>query len=187
MVVIFLPATSPTMVWHERTASPLTCTVQAPHRPAPQPNLVPVICNCSRIAHRSGVSLTASTDIFRPLMFKVVMFPPKGGVYRLTWPSAHPAMSPHLLVEIFVSTSAQLSYHPAVSQLPASIDQATSSGNHLQNFAGKCRRLVRSGRFHEMMKPILQVSEFVQGHVQKAVKLTQHLLGSLPKRNPLRG
>jgi hypothetical protein len=51
--------------------------VQAPHGPAPQPNFVPVICNCSRIAHRSGVSFTASTDIFRPLMFKLVMFPPK--------------------------------------------------------------------------------------------------------------
>src|SRR3954451_1985619 len=68
MVVIFLPATSPTMVWHERTASPLTCTVQAPHRPAPQPNFVPVICNCSRIAQRRGVSFVASTDRLRPLM-----------------------------------------------------------------------------------------------------------------------
>src|SRR4051794_23032311 len=71
MVVIFLPATSPTMVWHERTASPFTCTVQAPHSPAPQPNFVPVICNCSRIAQRSGVSFAASTDILRPLMVRV--------------------------------------------------------------------------------------------------------------------
>jgi hypothetical protein len=37
-----------------------------------------------------------------------------------------------------------------------------------------------------MMKPVLQVGEFVQGHVQKAIKLAQHLLGPLPKRNPLR-
>ena len=29
----------------------------------------------------------ASTRL-RPLMFKVVIFPPGGGVYRLTWPSA---------------------------------------------------------------------------------------------------
>src|SRR5207302_5660748 len=71
MVVIFFPATSPTMVWHDRTASPLTCTVQAPHRPAPQPNFVPVICNCSRIAQRSGVSFAASTDMLRPLMVSV--------------------------------------------------------------------------------------------------------------------
>src|SRR3954464_12317722 len=91
MVVIFLPATSPTMVWHERTASPLTCTVQAPHKPAPQPNLVPVNCNCSQNAPRTGVSLTAPTDIYRPLMFKVVMFPPKGGlsVNKAIRPSGH--------------------------------------------------------------------------------------------------
>src|SRR4051812_22516970 len=68
MVVIFLSLMSPTMVWHERTASPLTCTVQAPHSPAPQPNLVPVICNSSRMTHSSGVSFAASTDTVRPLM-----------------------------------------------------------------------------------------------------------------------
>src|ERR1700730_7923603 len=100
MVVIFLPTASLTEVWQDRTASPLTWTVQAPQRPAPQPNFVPVICNCSRMTQSSGVSLAASTDIFRPLIFKVVMFPPKGGVYRLTWPSAYPAMSLHLFVEI---------------------------------------------------------------------------------------
>src|SRR5258708_25861557 len=108
MVVIFLPATSEIAVWHDRTASPLTWTVQAPQSPAPQPNFVPVICNCSRIAQSSGVSGAASTDIFRPLMFKVVMFPPKGGVYWLTWPSAYPAMSLHLLVEICLSTNPRL-------------------------------------------------------------------------------
>src|SRR5436189_2607901 len=85
MVVIFLPTASLTEVWQDRTASPLTWTVQAPHRPAPQPNFVPVICNCSRMTHSSGVSLAASTDIFRPLMFKVGMFPPKGGsIFDLT-------------------------------------------------------------------------------------------------------
>src|SRR5262245_49985393 len=71
MVVTFLPTASPTVVWQERTASPLRCTVQAPQRPAPQPNFVPVICNCSRMAHSSGVSFAASTDIFRPLMFRL--------------------------------------------------------------------------------------------------------------------
>ena len=44
MVVIFLPTASFAEVWQERTATPSRCTVQAPHRPAPQPNLVPVIC-----------------------------------------------------------------------------------------------------------------------------------------------
>src|SRR5438128_9049990 len=60
MVVIFLPTASLTEVWQDRTASPLTWTVQAPHRPAPQPNFVPVICNCSRMTQSSGVSLAAS-------------------------------------------------------------------------------------------------------------------------------
>src|SRR5882757_3242168 len=70
MVVIFLPTASLTEVWQDRTASPLRWTVQAPHRPAPQPNFVPVICNCSRMTHNSGVSLAASTDIFRPLIVR---------------------------------------------------------------------------------------------------------------------
>src|SRR6202021_4083927 len=73
MVVIFLPTASLIKVWQDRTASPLTCTVQAPQRPAPQPNLVPVICNCSRMAHSSGESFAASTDIFRPLILRVVI------------------------------------------------------------------------------------------------------------------
>src|SRR5215208_2838026 len=71
MVVIFLPSASLIEVWQERTASPLTWTVQAPQRPAPQPNFVPVICNCSRITQSSGVSLDASTDIFRPLILRL--------------------------------------------------------------------------------------------------------------------
>src|SRR5262245_2905315 len=76
MVVIFLPTASETEVWQERTASPLRWTVQAPQRPAPQPNFVPVICSCSRMTHRSGVSLAASTDIFRPLMVRLgIAFP----------------------------------------------------------------------------------------------------------------
>src|SRR6185369_1167055 len=71
MVVIFLPAASLSEVWQDRTASPFRCTVQAPHRPAPQPNFAPVICNCSRMTQSSGVSPAASTDIFRPLMLRV--------------------------------------------------------------------------------------------------------------------
>src|SRR5665213_2159781 len=77
MVVIFLPTASLSDVWQDRTASPLRWTVQAPHRPAPQPNLVPVICNSSRITQSSGVSLAASTDIFRPFIFRlgILLFP----------------------------------------------------------------------------------------------------------------
>src|SRR5258705_1619070 len=77
MVVIFLPTASLTEVWQDRTASPLTWTVQAPHRPAPHPNFVPVICNCSRMTQSSGVSLDASTDIFRPLIVRLGMFAPR--------------------------------------------------------------------------------------------------------------
>ena len=51
-----------TAVWQERTASPLRWTVQAPHKPAPQPNFVPVICRCSRMTHNSGVSFGTSTE-----------------------------------------------------------------------------------------------------------------------------
>src|ERR1700759_399964 len=73
MVVIFLPATSLIEVWQDRTASLLTWTVQAPQRPAPQTNFVPVICNCSRMAQSSGVSPAASTDLLCPLIFRVAI------------------------------------------------------------------------------------------------------------------
>src|ERR1700704_3356443 len=76
MVVIFLPAASLTDVWQDRTASPFRCTVQAPHRPAPQPNFVPVICNCSRMAQSTAESAAASPDIFRPLMLRLGMISP---------------------------------------------------------------------------------------------------------------
>src|SRR5271170_7497789 len=75
MVVIFLPDACDTGVWQERTASPLRWTVQAPHRPAPQPNFVPVICKCSRTTHKSGVSFGTSTEWSCPLMFRVTMLP----------------------------------------------------------------------------------------------------------------
>jgi len=43
MVVMTAPSgTSPTFVKHERTGWPFTWTVQDPHNPMPQPNLVPV-------------------------------------------------------------------------------------------------------------------------------------------------
>src|SRR5689334_7559645 len=61
MVVTFLPLTRSIGTWQERTALPSTWTVQAPHRPEPQPNLVPVRFRCSRTTHRSGVSGSAST------------------------------------------------------------------------------------------------------------------------------
>src|SRR5947208_735279 len=73
MVVTSAPATLPTGVMHERVGRPPTCTVQAPHMPIPQPNLVPVKPIVSRITQRSGVSSSTSTDAGRPLIWNVVI------------------------------------------------------------------------------------------------------------------
>src|SRR5271165_3348383 len=73
MVVTSAPATLPTGVMHERVGRPPTCTVQAPHMPIPQPNLVPVRPIVSRITQRSGVSSSTSTDTDRPLIWNMVM------------------------------------------------------------------------------------------------------------------
>src|SRR5215467_12905097 len=61
MVVIFFPLTWETGVEQERMAFPSTCTVQAPHSPAPQPNLVPVRFKESRKTQSSGVSVGTLT------------------------------------------------------------------------------------------------------------------------------
>src|ERR1700739_1835291 len=66
IVVTSLPATFDTCVWHENARLPLTCTTQAPHSPAPQPNLVPVSLSSSRITHNSGVTAGASTLTAEP-------------------------------------------------------------------------------------------------------------------------
>ena len=68
IVVILLPATADTVVIQERVGWPSTCTVQAPHSPIPQPNLVPVIPRWSRSTHKSGVSSAAVTWIFTSLI-----------------------------------------------------------------------------------------------------------------------
>src|SRR6201984_3044336 len=73
IVVTFLLATSESCVWHERTALPSMCTVQAPHNPAPQPNFVPVSLRCSRTIQRSGVSASASTLAGLPLIVKATV------------------------------------------------------------------------------------------------------------------
>jgi hypothetical protein len=46
--------------------------VQAPHRPEPQPNFVPVSFNCSRTTQSKGVSGSASTLDVLPLIVNVV-------------------------------------------------------------------------------------------------------------------
>jgi hypothetical protein len=46
-----LPATSLILVTQLRIALPSTCTVQAPHRPIPQPNFAPVRARAWRDRH----------------------------------------------------------------------------------------------------------------------------------------
>src|SRR6202042_901501 len=66
MVVIFLPSARETGATQERTASPSICTVQAPQRAIPQPNLVPVSCSESRSTQSSGVDGGSSTETGLP-------------------------------------------------------------------------------------------------------------------------
>src|SRR5262245_34627451 len=47
-------------------------TMQAPHRPAPHPNLVPVSLRLSRSTHSSGVSLGASLEAGFPFTVNAV-------------------------------------------------------------------------------------------------------------------
>src|ERR1700733_11693420 len=69
MVVIGLPTTVDTCVKQDRTAWPATITVQAPHRPMPQPYLVPCRLRVSRSTQRSGVSGSTSTVLTTLLIF----------------------------------------------------------------------------------------------------------------------
>src|SRR4051812_28782145 len=48
------------------------CTMQAPHNPVPQPNLVPVSLRSSRITHNSGVAAGASVAAGLPFTVKFV-------------------------------------------------------------------------------------------------------------------
>src|SRR5271170_7191192 len=73
MVKIVLPAAALTGVMQDRVASLSINTVQAPQRPAPQPNFVPTRPNSSRSAHKRGISGSTSTVIFRPLMTRNAM------------------------------------------------------------------------------------------------------------------
>src|SRR6185369_11787119 len=54
---------------------PSTCTVQAPHRPCPQPNLVPVKPSSSRITQSSGVSGSAWALTALPFKLKGTLIP----------------------------------------------------------------------------------------------------------------
>src|SRR5215468_9159828 len=73
IVVTDLPAISETWVWHENARLPSICTMQAPHRPVPQPNLVPASFSPSLITHNNGVAGGASVDAALPFTVKVVV------------------------------------------------------------------------------------------------------------------
>jgi hypothetical protein len=66
MVVTRFPATLEIGVTQDLTASPLMCTVQAPHTAMPQPYLVPRRLRTSRTTHRSGMSNGTSKVVGRP-------------------------------------------------------------------------------------------------------------------------
>src|SRR5262249_32048746 len=70
IVVICLPATCPTGVWHEKARLPSMCTMQAPHRPVPQPNLVPVSLSSSRITHSRVVDGGSADWLLFPVTLK---------------------------------------------------------------------------------------------------------------------
>src|SRR5712671_6229239 len=65
-------------VIQERTATPSTCTVQAPQSALPQPNFVPVMPSTSRNTQRSGVSLSTSTIRLTPLTLIMVAIATSG-------------------------------------------------------------------------------------------------------------
>src|SRR4030088_1215387 len=67
-----LPPISETCVWQEYARLPSICTMHAPHRPVPQPNLVPVSFKPSRITHNNGVAGGASVDAALPFTVKLV-------------------------------------------------------------------------------------------------------------------
>src|SRR6185369_9157002 len=78
MVVTFLPPTCSNGTWQERTATPSRWTVQAPQRPEPQPNLVPVSLRCSRTTQSNGVLASTSTLCVVPLTVNAtaIAYPP---------------------------------------------------------------------------------------------------------------
>src|SRR5271163_49674 len=58
-------------VWQPRTAAPSRCTVQAPHNPAPQPNLLPFKSSSSRRTQSKGMSPSTSMVRDTPLILIV--------------------------------------------------------------------------------------------------------------------
>src|SRR6202158_3977301 len=76
MVVTRLAPTALTPVTHERMGCPSRCTVHAPHKAMPQPNLVPVRPSVSRSTHSNGMSGSTSTSVSLPLTLSLIIAPP---------------------------------------------------------------------------------------------------------------
>src|SRR5262249_37153751 len=91
MVTIFLPATLPTRVTHDRVGAPSISTVQAAHWPSPHPYFVPVRSKSSRSTLRRVRSESASIRRFEPLTSSSVILG-IGSFSRETRPAAdrHP-------------------------------------------------------------------------------------------------
>src|SRR5512143_1474203 len=83
IVVMDFPTTDAAGLTHERTGSPSTSTVQAPHCAMPHPNLVPVSPSASRSAQRSGVSSGIATSWTLPLTVSFIRSP-RGAKCRST-------------------------------------------------------------------------------------------------------
>ena len=66
IVVISRPARLATGMMQDRTATPSTITVQAPHCAIPHPNFVPVKSSCSRKTQSSGVDGSTSMVFSTP-------------------------------------------------------------------------------------------------------------------------
>src|SRR4030095_11877939 len=68
-----LPLTSDIATPQARTASPLRCTVHAPHSATPQPYLVPVMPSSSRRYHINGIVGSPSNENCAPLTVRLTM------------------------------------------------------------------------------------------------------------------
>src|ERR1700687_2719171 len=77
MVVISLPAALLIGVTQDRIALPPSLTVQAPQRPTPQPNLVPISPNSSRRYQSRGICGSPSKDFSTPLTLRRIIGLPR--------------------------------------------------------------------------------------------------------------
>src|SRR6185295_903061 len=94
--VVISPLTLDVGVTHDRTATPLMMTVQAPHWPSPQPKCGPCTPTSFRRMYSSGVNGSTSTVCLPPFTVSVILLmlgtpgrPAKAGRYVRTLPRGH--------------------------------------------------------------------------------------------------